>query len=56
MKLMRGFELLAVSCEIQDNARRDIAMFEPVKDLIDTYVLSPRLAVDYFEAATRVRG
>jgi hypothetical protein len=35
MKLMMGFELLAVSCEIQDNARRDIAMFEPVKDLID---------------------
>jgi hypothetical protein len=35
MNLIMGFELLPAFYEIKDNARRDLAMFEPVKDLID---------------------
>jgi hypothetical protein len=35
MKLIMGFELLPDSCDVKDNARRDIAVFKPVKDLID---------------------
>jgi hypothetical protein len=35
MRLIMDFELLPDFGEVKDNARRDIAVFKPVKDLID---------------------